>query len=127
MKVRYSTPVETLKYLLDTYCFNDLEPFLVPVNFILTSPKLKEPESESVNIKNLKLITDTRICHILLENKFLIVCKELLHDHDISENIKSCLLVGYFNAIRNHKNRVDVIKNIIPTFKALVKTHKKEE
>lgn len=80
-----------------------------------------------MNIKNLKLITDTRICHILLENKFLIVCKELLHDNDISENIKSCLLTGYFNAIRNHKNRVDVIKNIIPAFKVLVKTHKKEE
>ena len=42
LKVRYSTPVETIKYLLDTYCFNDLEPFLVPVNFLLTSPKLKE-------------------------------------------------------------------------------------
>lgn len=66
MKIRYSTPAESVKYLLDTYCFSDLEPFLIPVNFILTSPRLEDKEFLEVSLKNVKLITDTRICHILL-------------------------------------------------------------
>lgn len=40
LKPVYSTPSETLKYLLDNYCFNDLDPFMVPVNLILSSASL---------------------------------------------------------------------------------------
>ena len=36
----YSTPAETIKYLLDTYCFNDLAPFVSPVNLLLNSSAL---------------------------------------------------------------------------------------
>ena len=42
LKPVYSTPSETLKYLLDTYCFNDLEPFMVPVTLILSSNSLQD-------------------------------------------------------------------------------------
>jgi len=57
LKPIYSTPAETLKYLLDNYCFSDLDPFVTPVNLILSSPSLGEEQSLETALKKLKLIT----------------------------------------------------------------------
>jgi len=62
----YSTPTETIKYLLDNYCFNDVEPFITPVQLILNSSAISDQQSIDVNIKKLKLITESRIAKILL-------------------------------------------------------------
>lgn len=37
--------------------------------------------------------------------------------------MKSTVLNGYTNAIRNHKNRIAVIKNIVPTINKMMKMH----
>lgn len=98
----------------------------MPVNFLLTSPKLEESESDETNARNLKLVSETRICHILLEPKFLIICKTIFLNEKISENVKKTLLGGFANAIRNHKNRVAIITNIVPTFREMMKMHNKK-
>ena len=77
-------------------------------------------------MKNLKLVTETRICHILLESKFLNICKNIFNSEKYTENIKTTLLNGYVNAIRNHKNRVAVIMHIVPTFRQMLKLHNKK-
>ena len=65
----YSTPSETVRYLLDNYCFNDLDPFMTPVQLILNSSALPDEQSIDVNLKKLKLITESRITRIMLEPK----------------------------------------------------------
>ena len=40
LKPVYSTPAESLKYLLDTYCYNDLDPFMIPTTLLLSSASL---------------------------------------------------------------------------------------
>lgn len=42
IKPIYSTPAESIKYLLDNYCFNDLDPFMLPVGLLLGSQALAE-------------------------------------------------------------------------------------
>lgn len=76
-----------------------------------------------VNVRNIKLITETRICHILLETKFIPLCRKILESETHAEQIKVCLINGYTNAIRNHKNRVAVIKNIVPVLSQVMKIH----
>ena len=63
------------------------------------------------------------ICHILLESKFILRCKKIFLSETHSEPIKVCLINGYTNAIRNHKNRVAVIKNIVPCLNQMMKIH----
>lgn len=57
IKPIYSTPAESIKYLLDSYCFNDLDPFITPVNLLLNSTSLADQQLIEVNIKKLKLIS----------------------------------------------------------------------
>jgi hypothetical protein len=57
IKPIYSTPAESIKYLLDNYCFNDLDPFITPVNLLLNSTSLADEQLIEVNIKKLKLIS----------------------------------------------------------------------
>jgi hypothetical protein len=57
IKPIYSTPAESIKYLLDNYCFNDLDPFITPVNLLLNSPSLADEQLIEVNTKKLKLIS----------------------------------------------------------------------
>lgn len=127
MKIRYSTPSESIKYLLDTYCFSDLEPFIVPVNFLLSSPRLEDNDSLEINLKNVKLVTESRISHVLLEPKFVLLCKRLLESENVNIQIKSCILSGYTSSIRNYKNKQSVIKSIVPTLKQILKNEKKDD
>lgn len=57
MKPIYSTPAESIKYLLDNYCFNDLDPFMTPVALLLSSPSLLDEQLVENNIKKIKLIS----------------------------------------------------------------------
>ena len=114
MKPIYSTPSETLKYLLDNYCFSDLDPFMTPVNLILSSPSLSEEQSLENGLKKLKLITETRIARILLEPKiFELGCNIISHDR-YSQKIKASLIVGFTNACKTFKAKTFVLKNLMP-------------
>jgi len=62
----YSTPFDTLKSLLENYCFNDLDPFMLPTTFILSSASLAEDQFLESSLKKLKLICESRIARILL-------------------------------------------------------------
>lgn len=42
-KVKYMSPTETIKNLLDSYCYSDFEPFELPVTILLSSSKLSDP------------------------------------------------------------------------------------
>jgi hypothetical protein len=66
IKNRYPTPTEIVKSLLDSYLFNDFTPFVFPVTLILTSPKLEQRDCLEISLHSIKLITETRICPILL-------------------------------------------------------------
>lgn len=66
IKPVYSTPAETIRYLLDNYCFNDLDPFIVPVGLLLNSTSLAEEAMLETSLKKLRLVTETRIAKILL-------------------------------------------------------------
>ena len=86
---------------------------------VLTSTKLQEEESLQVNLKNLKLITETRVCSLLLEPKFILHVKRMLESFSFHREIKACLLNGYDHAIRTHKNRLEVREFILATFPKL--------
>lgn len=62
---KYNSPTETIKLLLDTYCYSDYEPFELPVSLLLSSLKLTDPALLDVNLKSLRLVTDTRIHSML--------------------------------------------------------------
>lgn len=40
--------------------------------------------------------------------------------------MKKTLLNGFSNAIRNHKNRVSIITNVVPTFREMMRIHNKK-
>ena len=65
-KTIYSTPAESIRYLLDNYCFNDLEPFITPASLLLSSSALADEQQLDTNLKKLKMITETRVAKALL-------------------------------------------------------------
>jgi hypothetical protein len=74
----YSTPAETVKYLLENYCFNDVDPFMIPVSLMLSSSSLSEEQSLEANLKKLRLVTETRIARILLEPRLYELCANII-------------------------------------------------
>lgn len=114
MKPVYSTPSETLKYLLDNYCFNDLDPFMIPVNLILSSPSLADEQFLESNLKKLKLITESRIARILLEPKMFDLCCNIMGQEKYCQKIKASIATGFTNACKTFKAKLFVLKNLMP-------------
>jgi hypothetical protein len=114
IKPIYSTPAESIRYLLDNYCFNDLDPFTTPVSLLLSSNSLaEEPLLESC-LKKLRLVTDSRIAKILLESKIYELACNIIGQEKYSQRIKAQLLVGFANACKTFKAKIFVQKSLLP-------------
>jgi hypothetical protein len=113
LKPVYSTPAESIRYLLDNYCFNDLDPFMVPVGLLLNSGALAEEAMLEASIKKLKLVTESRISKILLEPKIYDQACNIIGQERFSQRIKLQLLIGFVNACKNFKAKIFVQKNLL--------------
>lgn len=124
LKPVYSTPAETLKYLLDNYCFNDLDPFNLPSNLILSSPSLADEQCLESNLKKLKLITETRIARIVLEPKIFDLCCNILSQDKFNQRIKAAITLGFTNACKTFKAKLFVLKNLMPLISESIRTYR---
>ena len=114
VKPIYSTPAESIRYLLDTYCFNDLDPFMVPVSLLLNSPSLFDEQLTETSIKKLKLVSESRIAKILLEPKIYELSCNIIGQDKYSQRIKLHVLNGFTNACKTFKAKIFVLKNLLP-------------
>lgn len=124
LKPIYSTPSESLKYLLDNYCFNDLDPFMMPVTLILSSQSLADDQCLEANLKKLKMITETRIAKILLQPKVYELSCGIIGQDRYSQKIKTCLVQGFTNACKTFKAKIFILKNFSPLMCESIKAYR---
>ena len=114
LKPVYSTPAESLRYLLDNYCFNDLNPFMVPATLLLSSPSLSDEQCLESNLKKIKLITETRIARIFLEQKIFELTTNIIAQERFSQKIKAAIIQGFVGACKTFKGKIYIMKNLMP-------------
>jgi hypothetical protein len=107
--MKIQTPIESIKYFLESYCYADLDPFINPTNMFLNSLKNQEESQVSQNYKNLKLIVDTRVAHVFLERRVADTVKMLLSCQALDSSIKGLLINGLSLAGKNPKQKQVVI------------------
>jgi hypothetical protein len=112
-KLKYSSPPETIKFLLDTYFYSDFTPFDIPVSILLSSNKLADPQQLETNLKNIRMITDTRVHPMLAEPKYLEMCVKILKS-DYPQKIKVALMQGLTNCSKQLLNRKRILEIVLP-------------
>jgi hypothetical protein len=95
---------------------------------LLSSPKLTDTSQLEMNIKSLKMITETRIHPLLAEPRMLDMCLRILKSAEHSNKIKITIMQGLTACSRQLLHRKRVLQTVLPDIsRSLVDFARKKE